>query len=304
MSVDVQENEDFEDVEVDVAETEVDEVDFGDDDETRTNVQDASGDDELSSYSNDVKKRINRLTARRKQAAEEAEAAYNYARQMEAENQKLRAQFSNLSTGYHTEQEGRVASQEAQVKKIMTEAYEAGDYNKVADAQQALAELAIAKQRIQAYKAQQARQQQAAQQQAQVQQQVQVQPQRQAPPRQDPKLDSWLEKNPWFGSDRVMTRAAQAIHETLVLEEDFDPTSDDYYKEIDRRMRREMPEKFKGEQRRTQAVAPSSGNGRSLKSGRKKQVELTPGQLAFCKKMRIPPERYAKEMLKIESRRD
>lgn len=304
MSVDVQENEDFEDVEVNVAEADVDEADFGDDDETRTNVQDASGDDELSSYSNDVKKRINRLTARRKQAAEEAEAAYNYARQMEAENQKLRAQFSNLSTGYHTEQEGRVASQEAQVKKIMTEAYEAGDYNKVADAQQALAELAIAKQRIQAYKAQQARQQQAAQQQAQVQQQVQVQPQRQAPPRQDPKLDSWLEKNPWFGSDRVMTRAAQAIHETLVLEEDFDPTSDDYYKEIDRRMRKEMPEKFKGEQRRTQAVAPSSGNGRSLKSGRKKQVELTPGQLAFCKKMRIPPERYAKEMLKIESRRD
>jgi hypothetical protein len=137
-----------------------------------------------------------------------------------------------------------------------------------------------------------------------MQQQVQMQPQRQAPPRQDPKLDSWLEKNPWFGTDRVMTRAAQAIHETLVLEEDFDPTSDDYYKEIDRRMRREMPEKFKGEQRRTQAVAPSSGNGRSLKSGRKKQVELTPGQLAFCKKMRIPPERYAKEMLKIESRRD
>lgn len=304
MSVDVQENEDFEDVEVNVTETDVDEADFGDDDETRTNVQDASGDDELSSYSNDVKKRINRLTARRKQAAEEAEAAYNYARQMEAENQKLRAQFSNLSTGYHTEQEGRVASQEAQVKKIMTEAYEAGDYNKVADAQQALAELAIAKQRIQAYKAQQARQQQAAQQQAQVQQQVQMQPQRQAPPRQDPKLDSWLEKNPWFGSDRVMTRAAQAIHETLVLEEDFDPTSDDYYKEIDRRMRKEMPEKFKGEQRRTQAVAPSSGNGRSLKSGRKRQVELTPGQLAFCKKMRIPPERYAKEMLKIENRRD
>ena len=304
MSVDVQENEDFEDVEVDVTEADVDEVDSGDDGETRTNVQDASGDDELSSYSNDVKKRINRLTARRKQAAEEAEAAYNYARQMEAENQKLRAQFSNLSTGYHTEQEGRVASQEAQVKKIMTEAYEAGDYDKVADAQQALAELAIAKQRIQAYKSQQARQQQVAQQQAQMQQQVQMQPQRQAPPRQDPKLDSWLEKNPWFGTDRVMTRAAQAIHETLVLEEDFDPTADDYYKEIDRRMRREMPEKFKGEQRRTQAVAPSSGNGRSLKSGRKKQVELTPGQLAFCKKMRIPPERYAKEMLKIESRRD
>ena len=99
-----------------------------------------------------------------------------------------------------------------------------------------------------------------------------------------------------------MTRAAQAIHEQLVLEEDFDPTSDDYYKEIDSRMRREMPQKFNRERRsNAQTVAPAS-NGRSVKSGRKKAVELTPGQVAFAKKMRIPLDKYAKEVAKLENR--
>jgi hypothetical protein len=100
-----------------------------------------------------------------------------------------------------------------------------------------------------------------------------------------------------------MTRAAQAIHEQLVLEEDYDPTSDDYYKEIDSRMRKEMPHKFKDKRSNAQTVAPASGNGRSVKSGRKKSVELTPGQVAFAKKMRIPLERYAKEVARLEQNR-
>ena len=101
-----------------------------------------------------------------------------------------------------------------------------------------------------------------------------------------------------------MTRAAQAIHEQLVLEEGFDPTSDDYYKEIDTRMRREMPQKFKEKRSSAQTVAPASGSGRSVKSGRKKAVELTPGQVAFAKKMRIPLDRYAKEVARLEQRQE
>ena len=139
--------------------------------------------------------------------------------------------------------------------------------------------------------------QQAQPQAAPPQQQV---PQQQAAP--DPKLEKWLGKNQWFGQDRLMTRAAQAIHEQLVLEEDFDPTSDDYYKEIDSRMRKEMPNKFQGKRSNAQTVAPASGNGRSVKSGRKKAVELTPGQVAFAKKMRIPLDKYAKEVAKLENR--
>jgi len=98
-----------------------------------------------------------------------------------------------------------------------------------------------------------------------------------------------------------MTRTAQAIHETLVLEEDYDPTSDDYYKEIDSRMRREMPQKFKEKRSNAQTVAPAS-SGRSVKSGRKKSVELSPGQVAFAKKMRIPLEKYAREVAKLDKR--
>ena len=124
-------------------------------------------------------------------------------------------------------------------------------------------------------------------------------PQRQAP--LDSKLVDWMDKNPWFNKDRVMTIAAQEIHRQLVADEGFDPTSDDYYKEIDRRMRVEMPNKFQEKRTVAQSVAPAS-SGRSNKSGRKKAIELTPGEVAFANKMKIPLERYAKEKAKIQQR--
>jgi hypothetical protein len=184
---------------------------------------------------------------------------------------------------------------------------ESGDYEKVANAQEAISKIAIAKERVRVQKAKLARDQQAQQARSEAAQRQQQMPQQQQAPQRapDPKLENWLSKNQWFGQDRLMTRAAQAIHEQLVLEEDYDPTSDDYYKEIDARMRREMPHKFQEKRSNAQTVAPASGNGRSVKSGRKKAVELTPGQVAFAKKMRIPLERYAKEVARLEqTRRD
>jgi len=308
MSEDIRENEELESntsVELDDdQDDQVIEVSSDDDETTRTNVREkSSGDDELENYSDSVQRRINQLTAKRKQAAEEAQAAVQYAQQMQQENAVMRQRLEKMNQGYNTEAEGRLKAQEAQAKKAMAEAYEAGDYEKVANAQQAISKISIAQERVRVQKAKIARQQQAFnQQQAQPQAappQQQV-PQRQAAP--DPKLEKWLGKNQWFGQDRLMTRAAQAIHEQLVLEEDFDPTSDDYYKEIDSRMRREMPNKFQGKRSNAQTVAPASGNGRSVKSGRKKAVELTPGQVAFAKKMRIPLDKYAKEVAKLENR--
>jgi hypothetical protein len=308
MSEDIRENEELESntsVELDDdQDDQVIEVSSDDDETTRTNVREkSSGDDELENYSDSVQRRINQLTAKRKQAAEEAHAAVQYAQQMQQENAVMRQRLEKMNQGYNTEAEGRLKAQEAQAKKAMAEAYEAGDYEKVANAQQAISKIAIAQERVRVQKAKIVRQQQVAKQQqaqpqaAPPQQQV---PQRQAAP--DPKLEKWLGKNQWFGQDRLMTRAAQAIHEQLVLEEDFDPTSDDYYKEIDSRMRREMPNKFQGKRSNAQTVAPASGNGRSVKSGRKKAVELTPGQVAFAKKMRIPLDKYAKEVAKLENR--
>ena len=278
------------------------EVSADDASETEKEVK-STNDDELNDHNSQVQRRINQLTAKRKQAAEEAAAAVQYAQQMQQENEQMKQRLQQMSVGYNSEAENRLKAQEEQATKAYAEASEAGDYEKAAKAQQAMAQIAVAKEKVRSQKAKIERQQAE-------QKQVQEQPQ-QAPPAQqpqaqeqprDPKLEKWLEKNSWFGQDRIMTRAAQAIHEQLVLEEDFDPTSDDYYKEIDVRMRTEMPHRFKEKRSNAQTVAPASGNGRSVKSGRRKSVELSPGQVAFAKKMKIPLELYAKEIAKIESR--
>jgi len=308
MSEDIREDDDFEngasiDVEDDQDQDQEEgiEVSSDDEEETRTKVRKkSSGDDELENYSESVQRRINQLTAKRKQASEEAQAAVQYAQTIQQENAQMKQRLQQMSAGYNTEAEGRLKAQEAQATRAYAEASEAGDYDRAAKAQQALAQIAVAKDKVQARKANADRQRAQEQQPDQVQQQ-EAPPQRQAPVQRDAKLESWLDKNSWFGTDRVMTRAAQAIHEQLVLEEDFDPTSSDYYKEIDSRMRREMPQRFKETRSNAQTVAPTS-NGRSIKSGRKKSVELSPGQVAFAKKMRIPLEKYAQEVAKLNKR--
>lgn len=313
MAEDIREDEDFEngasvEVEDDSSDDEYEvSTSDSDEEETRTNVRKKSnGDDELENYSESVQRRINQLTAKRKQASEEAQAAVQYAQTMQQENAQMKQRLQQMSVGYNSETENRLKAQEVQATRAYTEASEAGDYEKAAKAQQALSQIAVAKEKVRVQKINLQRQQAAAKQASQTPRQPPPQQARppQAPQARDPKLEGWLEKNSWFGNDRIMTRAAQAIHEQLVLEEDFDPTSDDYYKEIDSRMRREMPQKFNRERRsNAQTVAPAS-NGRSVKSGRKKSVELTPGQVAFAKKMRIPLDKYAKEVAKIGNRRE
>ena len=267
--------------------------------ETRTNVQEKEQSDELEDYSENVKKRINQLTAKRKQALEEADAAMQFAQQQKKENEELKQKLSNLDKGYITEYGTRVETQTDQAKKLFKEAYEAGDSEKMAEAQDVMAKLAIEKERLRIQKAR-------AEQDAQQPTEKKEVPQRQQAPKVedlDPKLQTWMKSNTWFGTDMVMTGAAQGLHQQLVGSEGFDPTSDEYYAEIDKRMRDSFPNKFQDKRQNAQAVAPATSNGRSVKSGRKKTVELSPGQVAFAKKMNIPLERYAKEVAKIESRR-
>jgi len=276
------------------------EVELQENETTRTNVQD--NDEELDQYSEGVQKRINKLTAARRKAEEEAAAAVQYIQQMQNENENIKQRLKTIDKGYVSEYEGRITSQEAQAKRALTEAHEAGDYEKVADAQSAIAQIAIEKERL---RLQKARSQQDSQEIDVPQQQVQQQVQQQQPQQErDPKLDSWLSKNEWFGKDNVMTGAARALHETLVAEEGFDPRTDEYYAEIDKRMRREMPQKFQGDKKNVQSVTPAGSGTRSLKSGRKKSVELNPGQVALAQKLKIPLEKYAAEVAKLENRRD
>ena len=275
------------------------------DEEDRTIVREKSeNSEELENYSKDVQKRINQLTAKRKQALEEADAAFNFAQQQKHENDQLKQQLSQLNQGYTSEFGNRIESQTAQAKKLYKEAFDAGDAEKMSDASDLMAKLAIENERLRIQKVRTEQAGAVRNNEAQSGNQQNAQKTRQTPQKQelDPKLQNWLNNNSWFGTDMVMTRGAQAIHEQLVAQEGFDPSTDEYYAEVSRRIAGEFPHKFKGGQKNAQSVAPAS-NGRSLKKGGKKTIELTPGQVAFAKKMRIPLEKYAQEVAKIEKQK-
>jgi len=264
-------------------------------------LDDDDSENEVERYSRKVQKRIKNLTQKRRQAIDEAQAAYQYAQQVAAENEAIKRKLAQLDQGYVTEYETRVTSQEAQAKRALQEAHEASDYQKVADAQSALAQIAIEKERVRLQKARSEQERSQAEAYAQQQVQRQQQPQQQQPAA-DPRLQKWLAKNTWFNQDRVMTSAAKTIHEDVVME-GFDPNSDEYYSEIDRRLRKEMPNKFQDQRKPVSYVAPAI-NGRTNVRSKNQQIELTPGQVAFANKMRIPLEKYAQEVAKIQNRKD
>ena len=270
-----------------------------DSEETGTIVRDESDDnsEELENYSENVQKRINQLTAKRKQALEESEAAYNYANQMKSQNEELRKRLEELDKGYINEYGSRVETQEAAAKRILKEAYDAGDTDKIADANAALAQLAVEKERLRVQKVR------SEQQAAQPQEIEEPQPQQARRTEDlDPKLQSWMKQNPWFGTDRALTGAAQGIHEQIVGSEGFDPSTDEYYAEIDKRMSVFL-DKSQGNRQNAPAVAPASSGRSATKKGGKKTVELTPGQVAFATKMKIPLEKYAQEVARLEKQR-
>ena len=272
-------------------------VEAQDSEETGTIVRDSEDQDsELENYSDNVQKRINQLTAKRKQALEESEAAYNYANQMKAQNEELRKRLEDLDKGYISEYGSRVETQEVAAKRILKEAYDAGDTDKIAEANAALAQLAVEKERL---RVQKARSEQQAQQPEQIQEPQKQQVQRVE--ELDPKLQSWMKQNPWFGTDRAMTYTAFEIHKDLTEKEGYDPNSDEYYAEVDKRIRVDFPHKF-GNTETKQTTAPvqtvASAN-RSVKPGRK-TVRLTSSQVAIAKKLGVPLEEYAKQLKNTE----
>jgi len=207
-------------------------------------LRDYESPNKKQSSKKDAQSRIQHLTALRKKAEEEAAAAVEYAQQVKAQNEEYKQRLSTLDKGYMSEYEGRVTTQEAQAKRALAEAHEAGDYEKLADAQAAISQIAIEKERL------------------------------------------------------------RLQNEALVAEEGYNPTTDEYYAEIDRRMRSEMPNKFASNKKNVQSVTPSGNGSRSLVNGRKKQVDLNPGQVALANKLKIPLEKYAAEVAKLENRRD
>ena len=275
-------------VELEVGENDVEvEIDSNEEASIVTN------EDQFQKADNSTQKRIDRLTKKMREAERRESEAVNYAKQVQEEAQQLKTRMNNLDSHYVNEFSNRVTTQQQQAEEAMQRAMEIGDTKAAVEAQRALTSLAIENDRAQQAKVQQGRYQQQlqAQQQAQVQQPM---PQQQAQPkRPDPKAEQWAVKNDWFGQDEAMTYAAFGIHKRLVEEEGFDPKSDDYYTELDRRVAGEFPHKF-GKQKSRPAQTVASASRQTTGRSGKRQVRLTPSRISIAKKLGVPLEEYAK----------
>tara|TARA_Y100000114_G_scaffold89438_1_gene82959 strand:+ start:1037 stop:1933 length:897 start_codon:yes stop_codon:yes gene_type:complete len=254
----------------------------------------SSEDKELDSYSKGVQTRIKKLTEKYRQEERDKAEAVRLSQQLMEENKKLKSRVESLDSGYLNEYGNRLESQTLTAKQMMREAHESGDADKMIEAQELISKIAVERQRYQSAKVK-------AEQQAKMPvQQPNPQPQAQQPqaqqPQPDPKAKAWAEKNTWFGDDRVMTMAAFAINQQLIDEEGFDPQSDEYYTEIDSRIRSEFPHKFETPKKSgggSQVASAGNSASRSTKQGRR-SVKLSHSQVAIAKKLGVPLEEYAK----------
>jgi len=252
----------------------------------------AATEDQFEKAETNTQKRIDRLTKKMREAERQKEEALRYAQGVQAEAAQLKDRMNAMDTNYVNEYSNRVSSEMGTAEGELARAIEIGDTNGVVEAQRKITRLAIENDRAEQAKAQQQRY--AQQTQAQAQAQVQQPMPQQQPRRPDPKAESWAQRNEWFGTDEAMTYAAFGVHKKLVENEGFDPQSDEYYSELDKRMQSEFPHKLKnGESRRpAQTVASVSRSSSGRSSGKK--VRLTPSQVAIAKKLGVPLEEYAK----------
>jgi len=246
---------------------------------------------ELEDYSEGVKKRIGKLTKKMREHERREEAALEYARRIQQEKEELKARLSKLDTGYVSEMENRIKSSMEAVAGKLAKAREDGDIKAEIAAQTEIARLGYEEARLLELKARPERKQESEVQQPQIQQN------QEQPINPDPKAQAWASKNNWFGQDEAMTYTAFGLHKKLVEEEGYDPQSEEYYSEIDKRIRLEFPHKFDNvnsqtTQKPTQVVASAN---RSSKPGRK-TVRLTSSQVAIAKKLGVPLEEYAKQL--------
>jgi hypothetical protein len=270
----------------------------GDEEEQKLSpvANDDDDESELETYSKGVQKRISRLTEKFRKEERDREEAVRVAQTLLQEKQQLEGRLKQLDSGYLHEYGARIEAQITSARRNYKDAYEAGDTDRMIEAQEALARASSDKERYDLAKRRADQRVEVTPQQQQYQQQP-AQQQRQQPqqPQVDPKAQGWAEKNTWFGQDEVMTYAAFGIHRKLVEEEGFDPQSDDYYTEIDRRVRSEFPHKFKASPSsgKSQVAPAGSSASRSTKQGRR-TVRLSPSQIAIAKRLNVPLEEYAK----------
>jgi len=267
-------------------EVETQEVDTGSEESEQKADND---DDELASYSESVQRRIRTLTGKYREEERQRQAALEYAEGVKKQNEELQARLNKLDESYVGEFGTRLESQVISAKEAYKKAYDEGDADAMFEAQQNISRLAMEQAKYDQIK------ERGNQQAPQAVETPQAAPQQQAPAKPDPKAEAWASKNEWFGADQTMTYAAFGIHRQLIEDEGFDPTSDEYYTELDRRVRTEFPHKFKESVRDAgpRVASAESTASKSSKKGRR-TVKLTPSQIAIAKRLNVPLEEYAK----------
>jgi len=253
--------------------------------------------DELDNYSDSVKKRISKLTSKFREEERQRQAAIEYAEAVKKQNEELQSRLSKLDTTYVGEFDSRVQSQSIAAKEAYRKAVEDNDVDAMYEAQQNISRIALEEARLNQIKQQ--REEQAKVQEANGAAPAPAQPSATPPPppKPDPKAEEWAQKNTWFGQDQTMTYAAFGLHKQLIEEEGFDATSDEYYTELDNRIRTEFPHKFQETQKKSSGPRVASAGTTASKSSSPKgrrTVKLTPSQIAIAKRLNVPLEEYAK----------
>ena len=250
--------------------------------------------DELKDYSDGVQKRIAKLTRKMREAERQREEAVTYAQNVTQQKNQAESRLSKLDKSYVSEFESRVTTSLAAAKLALKNAIESQNVEAQIAAQEQLANISVENARLNAMKSVEVEEP--------GQKEVKVNPQQQQSQQQsDPKAEEWAASNSWFGNDTAMTYTAFDIHKKLVEEEGYDPKSDEYYEEVDSRIRVDFPHKFDKiagttteRAKPAQAVASAS---RSAQSGRaRKTVKLSPSQVAIAKRLGVPLEDYAKQL--------
>jgi len=248
--------------------------------------------EELEDYSDGVKKRIAKLTKKYREEERQKQASIQFAENVRKENEDLKARLNSLDAGFVKEADTRISSQIDTAKRILKDAHESNDFDKIVEEKEVLASLAVEKDKVS--NAQRQRESQAEEIENKLPEPNQIK--QQAAPQPDLKAQEWASNNSWFGEDEVMTQAAFAIHRILVEDEGFDAQTDEYYSEIDKRLINEFPQKLGSKTQTTggsRKVASAEASASRNKGGRK-TVKLTPSQVAIAKRLNVPLEEYAK----------
>ena len=252
--------------------------------------------EELEQYSDSVQKRIAKLTKKWREAERQKDEALSYAERTIKEKKQTEEKLKKIEPSFLSVTEESITSGVEAAKAKLAAAREANDLSAEADAMASISELGVKKARLEEAKL--AREN--LEKQPQAKPEVNLRRQQAAQGSPDPKAEAWSEKNSWFGQDTAMTYTAFDLHKKLTESEGFDPSSDEYYSEIDKRIRLEFPHKFgntnsSGENTRPAPVQTVASAKRSTKSGRK-TVRLTPSQVTIAKKLGVPLEEYAKQL--------